>query len=91
MSQSTARHTRREIRRAIGPSGLDAVNLTSQVVHDHVLPTLQAHTDQITGHERQFTRHWEVLEAARLAQRTFRAMTFRQRVRWFFTGWSPLV
>lgn len=42
MSGSTAKQQRREVRRAMGPAGLAAVNGLGAVVHSTIVPTVDA-------------------------------------------------
>jgi hypothetical protein len=52
LSGSTAKATRRQIRRALGPAGLEAINATALAVDSHVLPsldTLQRQLDSLTA------------------------------------------
>lgn len=74
MSQATAKATRREIRRAVGVNGLDAVNQLALAVYQHILPTLNAQAITLKEQQIELT--------------AFRSMSFGDRFRWLITG-SP--
>lgn len=76
MSASTAKATRREIRRAVGQDGLDAVNSVAVTVYERHSPRLNLHGDRLDNHGRQ-------LEL--LAERVTHLET-QERIR---AGWSP--
>lgn len=60
MSDAAAKRTRREIRRAVGPVGLAAVNEIAVLVHETVLPQIAT----LTGRVLRLAERVEALETA---------------------------
>lgn len=93
MSGATARVTRREIRRAIGPDGLAAVNATSLLVHEQIGPAVhflrEAHDRQLIEHSvtgDRLTRLESDMRALQAIARASIGLSFWQRLSWLLLG-----
>ena len=89
MSHATAKATRRDIRRALGPETVSLVNGLTQTLTERVVPTLAHHTDALTEHNRELDSHdrqldalHERVKALEADARAVKAMTVTQRLRW---------
>lgn len=83
MSERAAKLTRREIRRAVGPDGLDAIQQQGIALYTHVLPTLQALT---LADQREADIRRAEIDALRATLSTHLERTFWSRLRWLVWG-----
>ncbi len=89
MSASTAKETRRQIRRALGADGLAAVNGLGATVHTQMVPALDHHAATLRDlsreqalHDRQLENLHDRLTRLENDARAFSQMTRWQRLRW---------
>lgn len=93
MSEATAKATRRDICRALGPAGVDAVNSVAQTVYAGILPQLAALTTtqtqfsrELDGHDRQLCGAYERLDRLEAEAKAQRELSFWGRMQWALTG-----
>ena len=82
MRAVTARATRRDLRRAMGDSGIDMLARQQAFIASQVVPQINIHQERLEDQARQIAS----LHEQRIREEDIRPRTFWQRVRWLVRG-----
>lgn len=85
MSESVAKATRRDLRRAMGSAAVDRVVLHERAIEDHT-ETLRILSKQIVSLERDLAALRKDHDAATAHGAAFIERPWRDRLRWLLTG-----